>query len=141
MIGLFAWYIYALLALMLVGAGVGSIIRGNTLAGGGYVVGGLLLFGVAVISGRRNKTSGSNVFETNMETLLPVLKALIAEGKNTDAIRRYRVLTGSDLSEAKKLVVAVDARNKFANILNRVAYGKESFVLTRLDEALAAIVQ
>ncbi len=104
MIGLFAWYIYALLALMLVGAGVGSIIRGNTLAGGGYVVGGLLLFGVAVISGRRNKTSGSNVFETNMETLLPVLKALIAEGKNTDAIRRYRVLTGSDLSEAKNLV-------------------------------------
>lgn len=32
------------------------------------------------------------------------------------------------------------ARKKFANIINRVAYGKESFVLTRRGEALAAIV-
>ena len=37
-------------------------------------------------------------------------------------------------------ILAADARNKFANILNRVAYGKKSFVLTRLGEALAAIV-
>jgi len=33
-----------------------------------------------------------------------------------------------------------DARKKFANILNRVAYGKESFVLTRRGEPLAALV-
>ena len=38
-----------------------------------------------------------------------------------------------------KISVA-DARKKFANIINRVAYGKESFVLTRRGEALAAIV-
>ena len=37
-------------------------------------------------------------------------------------------------------ITAADARKKFANIINRVAYGKESFVLTRRGEALAAIV-
>ena len=37
-------------------------------------------------------------------------------------------------------ISAADARKKFATIINRVAYGKESFVLTRHGEALAAIV-
>jgi prevent-host-death family protein len=37
-------------------------------------------------------------------------------------------------------ISTADARKKFANIINRVAYGKESFVLTRRGEALAAIV-
>jgi len=37
-------------------------------------------------------------------------------------------------------ISAADARKKFANVINRVAYGKESFVLTRRGEALAAIV-
>ena len=37
-------------------------------------------------------------------------------------------------------ISAADARKKFANIINRVAFGKESFVLTRRGEALAAIV-
>jgi antitoxin Phd len=37
-------------------------------------------------------------------------------------------------------ISAADARKKFANILNRVAYGKESFVLTRRGEPLAAMV-
>ena len=37
-------------------------------------------------------------------------------------------------------ISAADARKKFANIINRVAYGKESLVLTRRGEALAAIV-
>ena len=39
-----------------------------------------------------------------------------------------------------KKISAADARKKFANIINRVAYGKESFVLTRRGEPLAAIV-
>jgi prevent-host-death family protein len=33
-----------------------------------------------------------------------------------------------------------DARKKFADIINRVAYGKESFVLTRRGQPLAALV-
>ncbi len=37
-------------------------------------------------------------------------------------------------------ISTADARKKFANIINRVAYGKESFVLTRRGEALAALV-
>ena len=37
-------------------------------------------------------------------------------------------------------ISAADARKKFAHIINRVAYGQESFVLTRRGEALAAIV-
>jgi prevent-host-death family protein len=37
-------------------------------------------------------------------------------------------------------ISAADARKKFANIINRVAYGKEAFILTRRGEALAAIV-
>jgi prevent-host-death family protein len=37
-------------------------------------------------------------------------------------------------------ISAADARKRFANIINRVAYGKESFVLTRRGEPLAAIV-
>ena len=35
---------------------------------------------------------------------------------------------------------AAEARKKFANIINRVSYGKESFVLTRRGETLPAIV-
>ena len=37
-------------------------------------------------------------------------------------------------------ISAADARKKFSNIINRVAYGEESFVLTRRGEPLAAIV-
>ena len=37
-------------------------------------------------------------------------------------------------------ISAADARKKFADIINRVAYGKESFVLTRRGVPLAAIV-
>ena len=37
-------------------------------------------------------------------------------------------------------ISAADARKKFANIINRVAFGKELFVLTRRGEPLAAIV-
>ena len=33
-----------------------------------------------------------------------------------------------------------DARKKFANIINRVAFGDESFVLTRRGEAVAALI-
>ncbi len=39
----------------------------------------------------------------------------------------------------KKISIA-DARKKFANIINRVAFGKESFILTRRGEALVALV-
>jgi len=37
-------------------------------------------------------------------------------------------------------ISTVDARKKLANIINRVAYGKESFVLTRRGEPLVALV-
>ena len=102
--GIFAWYVYAMLALMLVGAGVSNSIRGNTVTGGGYVIAGLFLFGFAVMSGRKNKGSQTSGIEAKTQALLPVLKALLAEGKKEDAIRRVRVLTGSDLNEAKDLI-------------------------------------
>ena len=37
-------------------------------------------------------------------------------------------------------ISTADARKKFANIVNRVAFGKEAFVLTRHGQALAALV-
>jgi prevent-host-death family protein len=37
-------------------------------------------------------------------------------------------------------ISTADARKKLANIVNRVAFGKEAFVLTRRGEALAALV-
>ena len=37
-------------------------------------------------------------------------------------------------------ISTADARKKLANIVNRVAFGKETFVLTRRGEALAALV-
>ena len=37
-------------------------------------------------------------------------------------------------------ISAADARKNFAKIINRVAYGRELFVLTRRGEPLAAIV-
>jgi prevent-host-death family protein len=37
-------------------------------------------------------------------------------------------------------ITTADARKKFANIVNRVAYSDESFVLTRRGEPIAAIV-
>ena len=39
-----------------------------------------------------------------------------------------------------KKISTADARKKFSNIINRVAFGKESFILTRRGEALAALV-
>ena len=39
-----------------------------------------------------------------------------------------------------KKITTADARNKFANIINQVAFGNESFVLTRRGEPIAAIV-
>lgn len=37
-------------------------------------------------------------------------------------------------------ISTADARKKFSNIVNRVAYGEESFVLTRRGEPIAALV-
>jgi len=37
-------------------------------------------------------------------------------------------------------ITTADARKKFSNIINRVAYGDESFVLTRRGETIAALV-
>ncbi len=39
-----------------------------------------------------------------------------------------------------KKISTADARKHLAHIVNRVAYGKEAFVLTRRGEALAALV-
>jgi len=37
-------------------------------------------------------------------------------------------------------ITTADARQKFSNIINRVAFGNESFVLTRRGEPIAALV-
>lgn len=37
-------------------------------------------------------------------------------------------------------ITTADARKKLANIINQVAFGNESFVLTRRGEPIAAIV-
>jgi antitoxin Phd len=37
-------------------------------------------------------------------------------------------------------ITTADARKKFSNIINRVAFGHESFVLTRRGEPIAALV-
>ncbi len=37
-------------------------------------------------------------------------------------------------------ITTADARKKFSNIINRVAFGDESFVLTRHGEPMAALV-
>lgn len=39
-----------------------------------------------------------------------------------------------------KKITTADARKKFAHIINQVAFGNESFVLTRRGEPIAAIV-
>ena len=39
-----------------------------------------------------------------------------------------------------KKITTADARKKFSNIINRVAFGNESFVITRRGEPIAAIV-
>jgi prevent-host-death family protein len=45
-----------------------------------------------------------------------------------------------EVIEMLKKISTADARKNFANIINRVAFGKESFILTRRGEALAALV-
>ena len=37
-------------------------------------------------------------------------------------------------------ITTAEARKKFSNIINRVAFGDESFVLTRRGEPIAALV-
>jgi antitoxin Phd len=37
-------------------------------------------------------------------------------------------------------ISSADARKKFSNIINRVAFGNEAFVLTRRGEPVAALV-
>jgi len=39
-----------------------------------------------------------------------------------------------------KKITTADARKNFANIINQVAFGNDSFVLTRRGEPIAAIV-
>lgn len=39
-----------------------------------------------------------------------------------------------------KKITTADARKKFANIVNQVAFGNDTFVLTRRGEPIAAIV-
>ena len=46
--------------------------------------------------------------------------------------------TGDDAMLTK--ISSAEARKKFSNIVNRVAFGKESIILTRRGEELAALV-
>ena len=46
--------------------------------------------------------------------------------------------TGGDIMLTK--ISTADARKKFSNIVNRVAFGKESIILTRRGEEIAALV-
>lgn len=39
-----------------------------------------------------------------------------------------------------KKITTADARKKFSNIINQVAFGNDSFVLTRRGEPIAALV-
>lgn len=39
-----------------------------------------------------------------------------------------------------KKITTADARKKFANIVNQVAFGNDTFVLTRRGEPIAAII-
>jgi len=46
--------------------------------------------------------------------------------------------TGDNIMFTK--ISTADARKKFSNIVNRVAFGKESIILTRRGEEVAALV-
>ena len=46
--------------------------------------------------------------------------------------------TGDDIMSTK--ISTADARKKFSNIVNRVAFGNESIILTRRGEDLAALI-
>jgi len=39
-----------------------------------------------------------------------------------------------------KKITTADARKKFANLVNQVAFGNDSFILTRRGEPIAAII-
>jgi antitoxin Phd len=39
-----------------------------------------------------------------------------------------------------KTITIADARKNFADIVNKVAYGKESFILTRRGQEIAALI-
>jgi len=63
--------------------------------------------------------------------LIDILSALLY-----DLYIKYN--TGDDIMPTK--ISTADARKKFSNIVKRVAFGKESIILTRRGEELAAMV-
>jgi len=50
------------------------------------------------------------------------------------------IINGWEIFAMLNKITTAEARKKFANIINQVAFGDESFVLTRRGEPIAAIV-
>lgn len=100
----FPWYVYAFLGLLLVAAGISSITQETLFPGAFYALGGLLLFGAAIVIGRQRKNDVAKKMDDVMLIIKPELKTLIKAGKQVEAVRRYRLYKSCDLQEAKAYV-------------------------------------
>ena len=88
-----------------------------------------------------NKDDNNDTKEKNYELLKDSEKLFyIAEPKDTIEGRPQLIENKKRTIVMLRKISTADARKKLANIVNRVAFGKEAFVLTRRGEALAALV-
>ena len=59
----------------------------------------------------RNKSNENTLSDIELENMDNELKNLIAEGKKIQAIKRYRIITGLGLKEAKEYVDLLSEKN------------------------------
>lgn len=59
----------------------------------------------------RNKSNENTLSDIELENMDNELKNLIAEGKKIEAIKRYRIITGLGLKEAKEYVDLLSEKN------------------------------
>ncbi|MEG6617205.1 50S ribosomal protein L7/L12 [Peptococcaceae bacterium 1198_IL3148] len=80
---------------------------------------GILLFLVAIISQLKSDISRMNTILNKIaqqvgfpNTIDNELKKLISEGKEVEAVKRYRIATGVGLIEAKKYIDSLNEQDK-----------------------------
>ena len=104
------WILWLVAGICFIFLGVTKIIETNNFSGVVFIVlGGFYIF-LSIDNYRRDKKYNKNeLLEEVLENMNIELKKLILEGKKFKAIKKYRMVTGLGLKEAKEYIDLLSA--------------------------------
>ena len=100
-----AWKLWLLASVCFLFVGIANLIDKKYLLGSVYTLLGVTYICLSISCYKKdNKSNKIEVSDSDLKNMDMELKNLIAEGKKFEAIKKYRMVTGLGLKEAKEYV-------------------------------------